>query len=1175
MALTLATSAHWFWSVPAAVAAEKPAAATSPPAVNLREPVLRLPPTAKAPVIDGKIEAAEWAGAWMMEGSVSSGDQNLEQRLASAYIGYDKENLYLAIRSATRPGGKLCMWEHDPDEWLSALDNVEFWVSAPATPAAAPIDRYQICFDPYGTQWALVHRYGAGFNVQEKLNRVSSIHDDVWDIELAFPWRLLNLKPEDITDGRHILVRPCRAWKYPFLYTSWGGWGGFYKNDSLIRVILDGQAPVIRIPALGDLFAGKAEVKVEVVNSGAAPVAVRANLEIGTYEKPAVKVSAPGTTAASATKDVTVAAGKSEAVTLSAAFKPLDPASPRDNQVRATVHSLKLDVTRAADGAVLFSRFLGLAQPRPDLWEKQPLREIKLRGGYYPYYGKIKVGCDLGDDPRAKTVTRAAVSVVASDAPGKAIATGAIPSFRYNQGEVALDVGALPAGEYLITGEVFAGDQKLALEKPLERKFKREVMPWENTRCGIAEKVYPPFTPIAVKENTLSTVLRDHTFDGLGLWSQVVAKGEPILAAPMRLEAKSNGKTLEWKTPAAPRFTKKAGHETTLEGEASCAALVAKTKCLWEYDGMMKVELDLAPAGGGQVDEFELVIPVKAHLATLLHSTTAIRSNPSMEIPIGKGVVWDSRSMVQTLGKGSFIPYIWIGGAERGVCWFADNDKGWITDDKEPAIEVERAGDIVNLRVRFVNKPGVVKAPRRIVFGLMATPVKPIPAESRAWWGDSASPRSFVDHLPSWRFAGFSDKETLDPLGGDFSIFQYFAKHQGTGKAPTDAEKVLGDWMRKNGLEPEKKGGPFGDLKQGFSRTVANSDIAFYTNPALEDGGTPQGRQFNNEWHGGVSGMGCNFVKSYNDYAAWCYDQILATGLKCGMYQDNTFPVASTDVIAGGAYVREDGSIQAGWNIFGHREFYKRLFVVGWERMGRLPLIYPHTTNGMTIPLFSFATIHLALEWEQGSLRTFQEKFKFPLLRTEVMGKQAGMIPRVLCGMWDGAADLLLNGYLHRTREGVGLLHDSYPRGLQPYIGNVIKELIPLGFHKESCEFIGYWDKPAGVKAPEGTEVSLFKMEKGVLAVVVDTSGKDGARRVAFDAKALRREIKTIRDFEADLLAAKQADPKAGKQYKPDYKAYDAMWVYYPPTDRAFKAVDGRTVEFNLRRHDYALLLAE
>jgi hypothetical protein len=321
--------------------------------------------------------------------------------------------------------------------------------------------------------------------------------------------------------------------------------------------------------------------------------------------------------------------------------------------------------------------------------------------------------------------------------------------------------------------------------------------------------------------------------------------------------------------------------------------------------------------------------------------------------------------------------------------------------------------------------------------------------------------------------------------------------------------------------------------------------------------------------------MGCNFVKSYNDYAAWCYDQMLASGLKCGVYQDNTFPVASTDVVAGGAYLREDGRIQAGWNIFGHRDFYKRLFVVGWERMGRMPLVYPHTTNGLAIPQFSFATIHLALEWEQKSLRTFQEKFRFPLLRTEVMGKQAGMIPRILCGMYDEAADTFLNGYLHRTREGAGLLHDSYPRGMGPYLGDVIKELMPLGFHKESCEFIGYWDKPAGVKAPEGTEVSLFKMEKGVLAVVVDTSGKDGVRRAAFDAKALGREVKTIRDFEVDLLAAKQADPKCERAYQPDYKAYGVKWVYFPPADRGFKKADDSAVVFNLRKHDYALLLAE
>jgi len=1147
-----------------------PAAETPAPAVNLRQPVLRLPPTARAPVIDGKIGEAEWAGAWMMEGAVGSADQNLEQRKAWAYIAYDREHLYLAIRSATRPGGKLHIWEHDPDEALLNMDGVEFWVAAPYDPAQPPIDRYQIWFDPYGTQWALVHRYGAGFNVREKLNRASSIHDDVWDIELAFPWRLLGLKPEDIKDGRHVLVRPCRNWCGPFLYTSWGGSGGFYHMDNMIRVILDSSAPLVRVPSLGDLFAGKAEVKIDVANSTAAPVAVKANLVIGEYQA-AVRPAAPGAPIASDSRELAVAPGKTRSVTASASFKPAEPLAAKEqhSQLRSSYYSVQLDVTRAADGAVLFSRFLKVPGKRDVLWQALPVRDVKLGGGYYPYFGKVKASLNLGDDPRAKSVTRAVVAVSATNEPGKTLATGQMTAFPYGKGETILDVGTLSAGEYVIRADVFARDQKLDFAKPLERVFARQSMPWENTQCGITDKVYPPFTPIAVKGSTVSCVLRDHVVGGLGFWNQVVAKGEPILAAPMGLEGRSNGKKLEWNAPAAPRFIRQAGHETVLEGEASCAALTAKTRCLWEYDGMMKVELDLVPAGDGQVDELELVIPVKASVATLMHSTTATRSNPSMEIPAGKGVVWDSRRMVQTVGKGTFTPYIWIGGVERGVCWFADNDRGWITDDRQAAVELQRAGDAVNLRVRLINRPGVVKGPRHIVFGLMATPVKPTPSESRAWWNDKAAARNFVSHLPSWRFAGFSNRETLDPLGGDFSIFAYFARHQGTGKRPADADAFLRNWMLRHVKEPER-GGLLRDLASGFNRTVNSDEIVFYTNPALEDGSTPQGRQFVNEWRGGINSMGCNFVRSYNDYAAWCYDQMLAPGLKCGVYHDNTFPVASTDVIAGSAYVREDGRVQAGWNIFGHREFYKRLFVAGWQRMGRMPLIYPHTTNGMTIPQFSFATIHLALEWEQGSLRTFQEKFKFPLLRTEVMGRQAGLVPRVLCHM-EGGGDAATQGYLYRTREGVLLLHDCYPRGFGPYLGDVVRQLIPLGFHKPSCEFVGYWDKPAQVKTSEGTEVSLLKMEKGLLAVVVDTTGKDGVRQVSFDPKALGGQVTDIRDFEADALVRLRADPAVQRVYAREYKSYGARWVYFH-ADRGFRKTAANTVEFDLRKHDYCLL---
>lgn len=1155
-----------------------PAAAAERPVDSLLEPVLRLPPAAKAPVIDGRIDEKEWADAAMMEGSVGSADQALEERRAWAYITYDKDNLYVAIRSVTRPGGKLFIWDHDPDEALMRMDGVEIWVAPLRDPLQPPIDNFQLWYDPYGTQWGLVHRYGAGFNVQEKLPVGTKIIGNEWHFELAFPWRLAKLKPEDIRDGRQVLVRPCRNWRYHFLYSTWGGAGAFYLKTNMVRVIMDSKAPVVRVPDLGDLFGGKANVKVEVVNTTVKPVEVEATISVGPADQGAREPKDLAKPLKTDTKRLTVQPGRTASVVTSAVFDPVPllPAREMYSQRRTSHYSLKLDVTRVSDRAVLFSRFFRIPGRRNEQWSTLPARATKLSGGYYPYFGKLRAEIDLGDDPRAANVTRAVVHV-RTDA-GKPAGQGEIKSFLYGRGQTVIDVGALPDGKYTMTADIYAGDRKLAYEKAVTRSFTRERQPWEGNRIGVSEKVYPPFTPIEVKGSTVSCVLRDHEMNALGLWDQVVAKGRPILAGPMRLECRSGGKTLAWKVPAAPRFTEKAAHEATLEGQGACAALTVKMHCLWEYDGMMKVDMDLTPAGAARVDGLELVIPVKADIATLMHSTTATRSNPSMAIPAGDGIVWDSRGMVQTVGKGSFTPYIWIGGPERGVCWFADNDHGWITDDHEPAIRIERTDGAVNLRVRFINRPGVVKAPRRIVFGLMATPVKPIPAESRAWWADASSPRCYCTCLSSWRFAGFSSGETLTPLGGDFSIFAYFARHQGTRKRSKEQQEYLFNWMKKYREDPNR-GKLFAQLLKTFYTTVGTDEAVYYTNPALESGGTPQGRQFGNEWKSGIAGMGCNFVRSYNDYAAWCYDQMLAGGLRCGVYQDNTFPVASTDVIAGSAYVREDGRIQAGWNIFGHREFYKRLFVTGWQRLGRMPLIYPHTTNGMAIPQFSFATIHLALEWEQHSLRTFQEKFMFALLRTEVMGKQAGLIPRILCGMGDPSPDRSpaaraerdkLNACLHRTREGVLLLHDSFPRSHGPYMGDVVRLLMPFGFHKESCRFVGYWEKPTLVRAPGTVAVSLFKMDQALLAVVVDTSGRDGLRTITIDEKAIGRPVGNIRDFERFCI------DEYNRAGGPNHNARAAAnLTRYAHPDNQFKKAAGNAVQMNIRKHDYVLLLVE
>ncbi len=1151
--------------------------------VNDRQPVLRLPPASKTPVIDGVINDDEWAGAWMMEGSTGSGDQALDERRAWAYITYDKHNLYVAIKSDTRPGGELYMWEHDPAEAIMSQDGIELWVAALEDPSQPPIDKFQIWFDPYGTQFAMVTRYGAGFKVKDELTRSSKIHGDEWHIEVAFPWKLAGLSPADIVDGRHILVRPCRNWRGNLIYTSWGGKGAFYQMDNMMRLILDSKAPVVRIPDLGKPFDGKLAMKVEVANPG--KKAAKLNAKVSVVHLPQTR-EAKAEGVFTREQKLEVAAGATRAITLSGTFDapPLLPKAQQHAQRRTLHYRLRVDITRADTGETVYKRVMYLPGRRNTLWSKLPERKTKLAGGYYPYEGKVRATLELGDHPRAKEITRAEIALSAADS-GKTLGRGIIKGFRYNKGTTIFAAGDLKNGKYILAATLFAGDKKVATAAPVTRSFTREKQAWEHNKIGKSNRVYPPFIPIKVKGRTVSCVLREHKMNGLGFWDQVVAKGKPILAGPMRLECRSGGKMLRWRVSKRPRFSKKAGHETRLEGKGSCAVLRVKTKCLWEYDGMLKVNLELVPAGSGQVDELELVIPVKKEIATLLHSTTMTRSNPSMALPAKQGVIWDSSTMVQTIGKGTFTPYVWIGGVERGVCWFADNDRGWITDDTEAAIEVERAGDAVNLRVRFINRPGIVKGPRKIVFGLMATPVKPIPAASRAWGHLKGAPRSYSTSLSSWRFAGFSSGETLTPMGNDFSIFEFFAKHQGTRKTPKTYHDDIHKWMLKYRKDPKRRGLQ-AQLEKTFRNTVNTDEAVYYTNPALESTRTPQGIQFANEWKGGVSGMGCNFVDSYNDYAAWAYDSMLKSGLKCHVYQDNTFPVGSTDLVAGSAYVREDGRIQCGWNIFGHREFYKRLFVVGWERMGRMPLTYPHSTNGMCIPQFSFATIHLALEWQQHGTRSFQEKFPFALLRTEVMGKQAGLIPRILCGMGPKAGGRLtpeqraqkarLTARLTRTREGVLLLHDAYVRGHGKYFGDVVRMLMRYGFHQESCSFVGYWEKPKGVTAPDGVSISLFKMDKSVLAVVVDISGKPGVRKISVDRKKLGRALtqKRITDFEKTCVSeyGKKDSALYDRYYTQDYR-YNKLKCYN--LNNGFKAVDDSTVEFKLRKHDYCLLLIE
>ena len=87
-----------------------------------------------------------------------------------------------------------------------------------------------------------------------------------------------------------------------------------------------------------------------------------------------------------------------------------------------------------------------------------------------------------------------------------------------------------------------------------------------------------------------------------------------------------------------------------------------------------------------------------------------------------------------------FKALLWLGNEERGLGWFAENNKNWQPAQPNDAMELVHKGDTLILRVRLLDShPECWSAdpesgmysykPITFGFGLHATPVKPFPKQ--------------------------------------------------------------------------------------------------------------------------------------------------------------------------------------------------------------------------------------------------------------------------------------------------------------------------------------------------------------------------------------------------------------------------------------------------------------
>ncbi len=788
-----------------------------------------------------------------------------------------------------------------------------------------------------------------------------------------------------------------------------------------------------------------------------------------------------------------------------------------------------------------------LQQPAPRTAAAQRDNEaVGLQFKVYPSLNKIKARADIAALPSRDRVTGGVLRVLRTGAE-EPVAEQRL-TFKYNVVEQLFDTPPLAEGDYTLALALQGGEG--VQKEPVTQKFERRVFPWENNWLGISDKVIPPFTPLKVEGRKISCVLREHHAGASGLWDKITSQGQPLLAGPMRWEVVSGGKPVSvigrgWKLERA--------RETEVVGGASWTAglLRAALRAESDYDGMTKFTLTLPATAGAVIERLTLVAPINDSEAPYLHACAdQLRYNFAGKVPAGEGVVWDSGKASRTDLVGAFFPYVWVGGGERGLCWFADNDRDWSLHDKTPTVELAHAGGTLELRVHFITRPTPLDRERRIVFGLQATPVKPMPAGWRTWQCSRTLPGARPFSIVGATFYYGCLSYDFYPVAHDLTIYRKMSEARDNGKADTS---YVGTWLDQH-LADEKPGSERHEFMRRHIAAGLNTAssapradgwrLVPYTNPRGIGFHMAEWPTFQDEWHkfayfnrakkGGLD-YDITPVKSFQDAALWHYREMMQ--VFDGIYWDNTFLAANWDTVVGGAWVDEAGRTHPGLGLWAMRELIKRTAVL-FHQEKRDGIFVSHMTNASLVPVNAFANVNLDWEWKYGT-DDFQDRFTPELTVAETIGRQTGSFPLILAGGHLDRKDPRY-AWVMRTRLGVMLVHELRAWDHGPETDAAFyRKLYEFGYAEPDCRVFNYWVAGHPVKV-DRVNARTLALARGQRALIIITDyGNGGEAKVRLDHTALNLPASaTAKDFETNEPLPQAAAGEWSFQLKKhDFKA--------------------------------------
>lgn len=502
------------------------------------------------------------------------------------------------------------------------------------------------------------------------------------------------------------------------------------------------------------------------------------------------------------------------------------------------------------------------------------------------------------------------------------IAEGQITKIVNGRGAVRISPAEVGYGKHRVDLRFLdkAGNQV----EHMEVEHQRERPPWLGSTVGIHDEVLPGWEPMTVDGRSVRFWGRELVIRGSGIPEKIVSQGQNMLAQPIRVKATAGGNPIPWKPSSqSPRIDKATDLVVVTTGSMEGGGWQLDTRITTEYDGLMKVEAALSGKLPTEIDSFRVEIPLNASNALLMGYWTGARNFRAATwhgvLPQKEGVLFASNKPKRARNKdvrGSFVPHIFLGDDERGLVWFAENDRGWNKSNDVPALEVVRKGEVVTLRLNIIHQKTTIKEPRTFVFGLHPTPVKALPKD----WRTSGRILNF----------GWCDSFSRQALktAGNYGSFNIYPEEYDWEAAKARSENHRVEYGRDFGYF-----GPFLYIDRNWV------------------GLPPSASEFGGIWY--KSGYYRYLPEAANCYL-WNLDQWMKRKLIVGVYIDDAWIGTFRDPETGPAYRMEDGKVQPGFEFFDYHEFMKRLRWVFLDN-GLRPTIWVHMTHTLFTPCLSFA----------------------------------------------------------------------------------------------------------------------------------------------------------------------------------------------------------------------------